>query len=208
VASTRSDFSSVWGLYLWLGVGIAVLIFAIVGFAVVRYRARPGREASQVEEHNKLEIGAAVVLVAIVALLVYVTFHVEAREDEPASAAKGAVKVHVVAFQWGWRFSYPGEGVTVVGNSNHQPNFAVPVGRPVDFSLTSADVIHAMWIPEQRFKKDAIPGKTNRFVMEFGAAGHEAGHCSEYCGLRHTQMGFGVWVLSDGSYKRWLASHR
>lgn len=208
VVSTRSDFSSVWSLYLWLGVGIAVFIFAFVGFAVVRYRSRPGREPSGRAEHNALEVGAAVLLVGIIALLVFVTFHTEAKEDTPASARSDAVKVDVVAFQWGWRFTYPGQGVTVVGNSNHQPNFAVPVGRPVDFALTSADVIHAMWIPEQRFKKDAIPGKTNRFVMEFGSEGHEVGHCSEYCGLRHTQMGFGVWVLSDGSYERWLASHR
>jgi cytochrome c oxidase subunit 2 len=206
VASTRSDFSSVWGLYLWLGVGIAVFIFAFVGFTVVRFRARAGREPSQRDEHNTLEIGVALLLVAIIALLVFVTFRTEAKEDDPTAA--DAVKIHVVAFQWGWRFTYPGQGVSVVGNSHHQPNFAVPVGRPVEFSLTSADVIHAMWIPEQRFKKDAIPGKTNRFVMQFDSGGHEAGHCSEYCGLRHTQMGFGVWVLSDGSYERWLASHR
>jgi cytochrome c oxidase subunit 2 len=206
VVSTRSDFSNVWGLYLWLGVGIAVFIFAFVGFALVRYRARAGAEPSQRDEHNTLEIGAALLLVAIIALLVFVTFHTEGKEDDPTAA--DAVTIHVVAFQWGWRFSYPGQGVTVVGNSNHQPNFAVPVGRPVDFSLTSTDVIHAMWIPEQRFKKDAIPGKTNRFAMEFDSAGHEVGHCSEYCGLRHTNMGFGVWVLSDGSYERWLAAHR
>jgi cytochrome c oxidase subunit 2 len=206
VASTRSDFSSVWSLYLWLGVGIAVFIFAFVGFSLVRYRARAGRAPSDRDEHNTLEIGAAVLLVAIIALLVFVTFHTEAKEDTPADA--DAVHINVIAFQWGWRFSYPDDGVTVIGNSNHQPNFAVPVDKPVDFSLTSSDVIHAMWIPEQRFKKDAIPGKTNRFVMEFDAAGHEVGHCSEYCGLRHSNMGFGVWVLSNASYERWLAAHR
>jgi cytochrome c oxidase subunit 2 len=206
VASTRSDFSSVWSLYLWLGVGIAAFIFAFVGFALVRYRARAGRLPSRRDELNSLEAGVAVLLVAIIALLVFVTFHTEAREDRPADA--DAVHIDVAAFQWGWRFTYPDQGVKVVGDSNHEPNFAVPVGRPVDFALTSLDVIHAMWIPEQRFKKDAIPGRTNRFVMEFDAEGHEVGHCSEYCGLRHSQMGFGVWVLSNASYERWLAAHR
>ena len=208
VASTRSDFFGVWSLYLWLGVGVAVFIFAFVGFTLVRYRARPGRQPSGREEFNSLEVGTALLLIAIIALLVYVTFHHEAREDTPTSSASDAVKIDVAAFQWGWRFTYPDQGVRVIGNSNHQPNFAVPVGRPVDFSLTSLDVIHAMWIPEQRFKKDAIPGKTNHFVMEFDSAGHEVGHCSEYCGLRHSNMGFGVWVLSNGSYERWLAAHR
>jgi cytochrome c oxidase subunit 2 len=208
IASTRSDFSSVWGIYLWIGVGVAVFIFGFVGFALVRYRARPGRRPSQREEHNTLEAGAAVLLVCIIAFLVYITFHTESGEDQATSAQPDAVKIDVQAFQWGWRFTYPGEGVTVIGNSNHQPNFAVPVGRPVDFSLTSLDVIHAMWIPEQRFKRDAIPDKVNRFVLEFGAKGFETGHCSEYCGLRHSNMGFGVWVLSNGSYEKWLAAHR
>jgi cytochrome c oxidase subunit 2 len=207
-ADTRSDFSEVWSLYLWIGIGVAVVVFAAVGFALVRYRARAGRSPSLRAERNGLEAGVAILIVAIIALLVFVTFHTEAREDTPASARSDAVKVDVLAFQWGWRFTYPGQGVRVIGNSNHQPNFAVPVGRPVDFSLTSLDVIHAMWIPEQRFKKDAIPGKTNHFVMEFDSNGHEVGHCSEYCGLRHSNMGFGVWVLSNGSYERWLAAHR
>lgn len=206
MASTRSDFSSVWSLYLWLGVGIGVFIFAFVAFTLVRYRARAGRAPSRRDEHNALEIGAAVLLVAIVALLVFTTFHTEAREDTPTRP--GAVKIDVEAFQWGWRFKYPGQGVTVIGNSVHQPDFAVPVGRPVDFSLTSLDVIHAMWLPEQRFKRDAIPGKVNRFSIEFGEEGREEGHCSEYCGLRHSNMGFGVWILSPGSYRRWLAAHR
>jgi cytochrome c oxidase subunit 2 len=206
VANTRSDFDSIWSLYLWLGVGIGVFICVFVGFTLFRYRAREGRAPSQRDEHNTLEIGAAVLLVSIVALLVFRTFHTEAKEDE--STRPGAVKIDVEAFQWGWRFKYPGQGVTVIGDANRQPNFAVPVGRPVQFSLTSLDVIHAMWLPEQRFKRDAIPDKVNRFVTEWGATGSEEGHCTEYCGLRHTNMGFGVWILSPGSYRRWLAAHR
>jgi cytochrome c oxidase subunit 2 len=206
VASTRSDFNEVWSLYLPLGAGIAVLIFAVVGFAIFRYRARPGREPSQREEHNVLEISYAALLLSIIALLCFVTFHSEAKED--ATKAPDAVRIDVDAFQWGWKFTYPDQGVTVIGDSSSPPNFAVPVGRPVEFALTSLDVIHAMWLPEQRFKRDAIPGKVNRFVVEWGGTGHELGHCTEYCGLRHTNMTFGVWTLSPASYSRWLAAHR
>jgi cytochrome c oxidase subunit 2 len=206
VADTRSDFSEVWSLYLWIGVGVAVLVFIAVGFALVRYRARPGRPPSRLAEHNAIEVGVATLILAIVALLVFRTFHTEAKEDDSARA--GAVKIDVDAFQWGWKFTYPGQGVKVVGDSNHEPNFAVPAGRPISFALTSSDVIHAFWIPGQRFKKDAIPGRINHFDMEFGAHGREQGLCSEFCGLRHSTMRFGVWVLSNESYERWLAAHR
>lgn len=204
--STSSDFESVWSLYLWIGIGVAVLVLAAVLFAVVRFRARPGRVPSKRSEANLLEALVAVAILTIVALLVFRTFHTEAKEDHVSTA--DAVRIDVDAFQWGWKFTYPGQGVTVIGNSNREPNFAVPAGRTVSFALTSSDVIHAFWIPGQKFKKDAIPERVNRFDMEFGAHGREQGLCAEFCGLRHTNMRFGVWVLSNASYERWLAAHR
>lgn len=206
MASTRNDFASLWSLYLWIGIGVAVLVLGAVAFALIRYRARPGQAASRRAERNAVEIGAAVLIAAIVGLLVFRTFHTEAKEDDTVSA--DTVHIEVEAFQWGWKFTYPGQGVTVIGNSDREPNFAVPAGRTVSFALTSSDVIHAFWIPGQRFKKDAIPGRVNRFDMEFGGRGREQGLCSEFCGLRHSNMRFGVWVLSDPSYERWLAAHR
>jgi cytochrome c oxidase subunit 2 len=206
VADTRSDFAGVWSLYLWIGVGVAVLVIGTVAFAVVRYRDRPGRTPSRRAERISVEVGVTALILSIVALLVFTTFHTEAREDNTAEA--DSVRIDVDAFQWGWKFTYPGEGVTVLGNSDREPNFAVPAGRRVSFALTSSDVIHAMWIPGQRFKKDAIPGRVNHFDMEFDENGREQGVCAEFCGLRHTNMRFGVWVLSNESYKRWLAAHR
>ena len=206
MSSTRSDFDGVWSLYLWIGVGVAVVVLGAVAFTLVRYRARPGRTVSKVAERNVLEITVASLILAIVALLVFRTFHTEAKEDD--SSRPDAVRIDVDAFQWGWKFTYPGQGVTVIGNSNREPNFAVPAGRPISFALTSSDVIHAMWIPGQRFKRDAIPGRVNYFDLEFDEDGREQGLCSEFCGLRHSNMHFGVWVLSNESYERWLAAHQ
>jgi cytochrome c oxidase subunit 2 len=206
VSSTRSDFDGVWSLYLWIGVGVAAVVLGAVAFTLVRYRARPGRRVSTVAERNVLEITVASLILAIVALLVFRTFHTEAKEDD--SSRPDAVRIDVDAFQWGWKFTYPGQGVTVIGNSNREPNFAVPAGRPISFALTSSDVIHAMWIPGQRFKRDAIPGRVNYFDLEFDEDGREQGLCSEFCGLRHSNMHFGVWVLSNESYERWLAAHQ
>jgi cytochrome c oxidase subunit 2 len=203
VASTRQDFDGLWSLYLAIGVAVAVLVLATVAFAVLRYRG--DRVPSKRHEANALEIGAAVLISVIVALLVFRTFSTEASEDDSPTEA---VRVDVTAFQWGWRFSYPGKGVSVVGNAHAQPTFAVPADRPVSFELTSADVIHAFWIPEERFKRSAIPGRVNRFEMEFESRGREQGLCSEFCGLLHSAMRFDVWVLSDERYERWLAAHR
>lgn len=205
VNSTRRDFDDLWPLYLWIGVAVAALIFAVVFFVLVRYRARPGRVPSLRSEHNALEVGVAVLILAVVAILVFRTFRTEAKEDHVGGAP---LRIDVTAFQWGWRFTYPGKGVTIVGNSNAPPTFAVPGDRPVRFALTSADVIHAFWIPGERFKRDAIPGKTNEFVLDLEREGREEGLCSEFCGLRHSGMRFWVWVLSDRSFEGWLAAKR
>ena len=203
--STRQDFDGLFSLYLTIGIAVAIVVFAAVAFVLIRYRAREGRAPSSRSEANALELGAAVLITAIVAFLVFRTFSTEAKEDD--SSAQPA-RIDVIAFQWGWRFTYPGQGVSVIGNSNDPPTFAVPGDRPVSFSLRSADVIHAFWIPGERFKRSAIPGRVNRFDLDFERAGHEEGLCSEFCGLRHSGMRFDVWVLSDESYERWLAAQR
>ena len=205
IGSTRQDFGGLFSLYLTIGIAVALIVFATVAFALIRYRAREGRAPSTRSEANALELGVAVLITAIIAFLVFRTFSTEAKEDNEAAQP---VRIDVTAFQWGWRFTYPGESVSVIGNSNAPPTFAVPGNRPVHFALTSSDVIHAFWIPGERFKRSAIPGKTNQFDLEFEAPGHEEGLCSEFCGLRHSGMRFDVWVLSEGSYRRWLTAHR
>lgn len=203
--STRQDFDGLFSLYLAIGVGVALIVFTAVAFALIRYRAREGRVPSTRSEANALELGVAVLIAAVVAFLVFRTFSTEAREDDSSTEP---VRIDVTAFQWGWRFTYPGQGVSIVGNSNHPPTVAVPGNRPVHFALTSSDVIHAFWIPEERFKRSAIPNRVNRFDLEFESSGHEEGLCAEFCGLRHSGMRFDVWVLSNGSYERWLAAQR
>jgi len=205
VSSTRQDFGGLFSLYLAIGGGVALIVFAAVAFTLIRYRAREGRAPSRRAEANALELGVAVLITAIVAFLVFRTFSTEAKEDNSSAQA---VRIDVTAFQWGWRFTYPGQGVSVIGTSNAPPTFAVPGERPVHFALTSSDVIHSFWIPGERFKRSAIPGRTNEFDLTFEALGHEEGLCAEFCGLRHSGMRFAVWVLSDESYERWLAAHR
>jgi cytochrome c oxidase subunit II len=203
--STRQHFDGLFSLYLGIGVGVALLVFAAVAFALLRYRAREGRVPSRRSEANAFEIGAAVLITGVIAFLVFRSFSTEASEDD---SSLGPVRIDVTAFQWGWRFAYPGQGVSVIGNHNRPPTFAVPGDRPVSFSLRSADVIHAFWIPGERFKRSAIPGRVNRFSLRFESGGHEEGICSEFCGLRHSDMRFDVWVLSNRSYERWLTAHR
>ena len=71
--------------------------------------------------------------------------------------------------------------------------------------LRSRDVVHSMWIPDQRFKRYAYPDRTNRFDLTFGRLGTEIGLCAQFCGIDHDQMRFTVHVVSPDDFARWMA---
>ena len=47
----------------------------------------------------------------------------------------------------------------------------LPVGRPVNLQLTSADVIHSFWVPALAGKLDLLPDHPNTLVLEADEAG-------------------------------------
>ncbi len=66
----------------------------------------------------------------------------------------------------------------------------MPVGRPVEIELTTADVIHSFWVPELAGKVDMVPGQRNVLRVTANEAGEYRGQCAEYCGLQHARMAF------------------
>jgi cytochrome c oxidase subunit II len=205
LSSTRTEWDHLWSIYLPVAIAVAAVVWAAIAFAIVRYRRRAGRGPGGTSERTKLELAVAALLAGVTAVLVAFTFSTEARTD---SDPPGAVTVRVLAFQWGWRFTYPAAGVTIAGNSNHPPTFAVPAGETVHFELSSRDVVHAFWVPSQRFKRWAYPGEASGFDLTFDAPGLNGGRCAEFCGLRHTDMTFNVLALPPGKFRSWLAARR
>lgn len=210
VPDTRHEFDSLAGLYLPIAVGVVALVILLVAAFAWRYRARAadaGRP-SRIERAPKVEGLYVLVLACVAALLLWRTFSVEARTDRAAS--RRGVQVDVTAAKWHWRFDYPRLGIVQPGTDDRPPTLVVPQGRTVDFTLRSLDVIHAFWIPERRFKRDATPGFTSSFSLVFPRTGfwRYGGECSEYCGLRHTWMKFHVEVLAPAAFARWARARR
>jgi cytochrome c oxidase subunit 2 len=201
-SDTRHEFAGLFSLYEWVAIVTAAVVCAVVLFAAFRWRRRPGRTPSAKTEANLPEVVFALVLAGVVALLVHGTFTTENRVDAIASNAQR--RIEVIAFKWGWRFTYPGAGVSVVGDNVHPPTLHVPVGEPVVFVQRSQDVVHSFWVPALRFKRDVWPDDTTRFELTVDRAGVYHGACAEFCGLHHTDMTFTVVAESPARYERWL----
>jgi cytochrome c oxidase subunit 2 len=79
----------------------------------------------------------------------------------------------------------------------------VPLGKPVKLSITSADVLHSLFIPAFRVKEDCVPGMETYLWFQPEQTGDYDLFCSEYCGTGHSAMITKVHVLSREDFARW-----
>jgi cytochrome c oxidase subunit 2 len=182
---------------------IAVLIFAGVLIALIvftiRYRdPRPGR-VPQIHGHRGLEIAwtaAPLVVLAIVFGLSLVTLSQIGR-GATFGSLEPPLRISVIGHQWWFEFRYPNGAVTA--NEPH-----IPVGVPIELELTSADVIHDLWVPELGAKLDVIPGQRNVLRLFTARAGVFSGACAEFCGLEHAWMRIQVVAEPRAAFDAWV----
>lgn len=192
---------------------IAAVVFGLVvtamlvAFGVSAHKRRRGKPVSHRQHLHKVEAGFGVALAGMAAFLVFSAFSANA-QDFPAKGPAPAVTVRVTAFQWCWRFQYAGSPVSVEGScrDHRYPVLEVPAGEPVKFDVTSADVVHAFWVPHLDTKIDAFPGHTNSFTTTVTHDGTWIGRCAQYCGLYHSEMDFWLKAVSPARFRTWLAA--
>jgi cytochrome c oxidase subunit 2 len=209
----RPVFDEIFTVWTAIACGVFVIVTGLLLYAIVRNRARRRTHLPFVRDaNNPLEIAYAVGLGLVAAGLVTGSFLAMAKVNEGAGLAEAAtsgpdaVHIDVTAFRWCWDFGYAGTARHVTGDcAQSSPTIVVPAGRPVEFDVTSRDVIHAFWLPDFAAKVDASPGNVNPLRMIFPAEGRYRGRCSEYCGVHHTTMDFYVEVVTPAQYQQFRA---
>lgn len=205
-------FDSVLVCWASIAAGVFVLVGAVLLTAIVLNRAgRRNVLLFRATKNTRLEIGYAVLLAAVSGALVFGGFAANAKLDDGAGTTRAdgpAERINVTAYRWCWDFAYQSAPVRVTAECRGQnfPTIVVPAGRPVEFALTSRDVVHAFWLPDFAAKRDAYPDHENTLRMVFPREGQWKGRCSEYCGTHHVTMDFYVRVVSPDEYQRYLHS--
>lgn len=183
-----------WGMTM---VAVVVWVGMVsLGVFVTRRRDDSDRQAFA---QRLILLGAGIPTVVLAALLI-VGLRLLPRTMPPTPA--DAVRVFVHAERWWWRIRYQPKNGPSFELANE---VRLPVGRPVEFILTSDNVIHSFWIPSLGGKMDVIPGRTNRLVLRPTRVGSIRGLCAEFCGLAHAHMRFDVIVVSAEDFARWSA---
>jgi cytochrome c oxidase subunit 2 len=208
-----------WGQFLIASVLVGGTVWILITVAVLRYRRRtpppsmrPAAEAAtgprptpmpaQTHGSTRLEVAWTLIPIAIILALFWLTLGTLEKID---ARQPSAVNIHITAFRWSWRFEYPDEDVSVIGQPDSRPILVVPVGEPIHFVLDSADVAHSFYVPQFLFKRDAIPGKTNEFDITLTDPGDYGGQCAEFCGVFHDRMLLTVRAVDRATFDAWLA---
>ncbi len=219
-----SHIAGLFWLMLWMGIGIYVVVLGFV-FASFRQQRRhpsdsdsaPKTDAAETtgdgeagsgwaipspppastrRRSDRLILGGGLALPLIALTVVGIATVQTTNAVQPRSPV---IKIDVEAERWWWRLTYPSNHV-VTANEIH-----VPVGQPVQLTLTSDNVIHSVWVPELDGKTDVIPGQTNQMTFTANAAGTYRGQCAEFCGIGHALMAFVVIADAPVDYERWLS---
>jgi cytochrome c oxidase subunit 2 len=82
----------------------------------------------------------------------------------------------------------------------------LPVNRQVDLTLRAVDVIHSFFVPNFRFKQDAVPGLAIHMHFTPTQVGDYEIACAELCGLGHYKMHGMVKVVSQEDFDKWIAT--
>jgi len=195
VSTIAGDVDGVFFYINAVTVFFTVLIFALTIYYAIRYRASRNPVPEPPQHNNVLEVVWTVVPLILVLAMFWFGFR---QFMDQTIAPPNAERIAVDGYTWAWQFKYPNPkgGPEVTSQTLY-----MPVNRPVVLELGSRDVIHSLFLPEFRLKRDVVPGRWNKFWLEATKTGTYEVYCTEYCGDRHSQMATNAVVLDEAAYR-------
>ncbi len=176
-------------LFFLIGLTIVLIIF------IIRYRESKHPVASQFKGNTKLEIVWTVIPLILVLAMFY--FGWTAWKPMESKPPKDAMHIATTARMWKWNFKYD--------NGVRTDTLIIPVGKPVALDMEAMDVIHSLYIPAFRLKKDIVPGSPRTAWFIANSPGTYDLFCTEYCGLEHSSMITSVKVMTQEEFYEWYS---
>jgi cytochrome o ubiquinol oxidase subunit II len=120
----------------------------------------------------------------------------------PLASGTPPLEVQGVSLDWKWLFIYPGQRVASVNQ------LVVPAGVPIHFSLTSASVMNAFFIPQLGSMIYTMNGMTTQLNLRADAPGTFRGLSSHYSGDGFSDMHFDVQAVPAEQFTAWIDTTR
>jgi cytochrome c oxidase subunit II len=206
--------------------GAPVVIFVLLYFtyALVVWRAKPGDDSDGAPIHGNVKVQLAWIIgtsAIVLWLFGFGTYELIV----PAGAGGGEgpspiwtlagtqsstwspgsndiLQVQVIGQQWVWTYRYPQFG------GFESSELYLPVNTPIEFHVTSLDVIHSFWAYKLGVKADANPDADNVAYTTAKAMGGFEVRCNELCGIWHAAMYNSGQVVSPSAFESWASGVR
>jgi len=186
-----------------LAVPVALFVFVFLAYSmlVFRVKEKPTQDAVPLKPRPSLPIVWMGITGALCLFLVI--YGLFAFYQETSASSTNTLVVKVTAQQWQWSFDYPQNGASSAGAQLIE----LPVNRPVQFNVTSDDVLHGFAILALGVRVDANPGEvTTTAIVTPTVIGSYTVVCVELCGLFHSYMWEQVKVVSVADFNSWITS--
>ncbi len=210
-------------LVLWICVAIFTGVFGAMLFAVIYHRKSVGHKGTHFHENTVVEVIWTIVPFFVLVALAWPAAKTLITQKYTPEAD---LTIKATGYQWKWRYDYlqgEGEGISYYSTASapreqvesviakggnyllegDEP-MVVPLGKRVHMLVTSADVLHAWWVPALATRQDAIPGTVRDTWFKAEREGRFLGKCAEVCGEGHGFMPIVVDVLSAERYTAWV----
>ena len=213
---------------LWVVTIIGILVFAVMFWSIFHHRKSRGAKAAKFSHSTTVEIIWTIIPTIIIISLAIPATKLLIKMDD---TSESAITIKATGSQWKWKYDYldgVGEGITIYSNLDDKSKevslrdsglnpmeyenylmdvdepIVLPVGTKIRILTTAQDVIHAWWVPDLGWKRDAIPGFINDNWAVIEKPGTYRGKCAEICGAGHGYMPIVVKAVSMDDYTAWV----
>lgn len=181
---------------------IVAVVFILFTYMVVKYRDRPGRGNKDYDPHIHGHTGLEIVwtLIPIIIVIVLAIPNVKtlyAIESPPKSGEEPLV-IYATSADWKWFFSYPKQNIETV-NYLH-----IPTDRPIEFRMSSATSMQALWIPALGGQKYTMAGMQTMLYLQANEQGVYTGRNANFNGEGFTAQTFEVHAESSEEFQNWV----
>ncbi len=204
---------------------IGILVFSVMFWSIFHHRKSKGIKPAKFSHSTTVEIIWTLIPFAIIVALAIPATKLLARMDD---TSKSEVTIKATGYQWKWKYDYIDEDITIYSNlaadsvdasqknsgidpktadnylRNTDTALVLPVGKKIRIMTTASDVIHAWWVPDLGWKRDAIPGFINDNWTVKNKEGVYRGQCAEICGKGHGYMPIVVKAVPEKEYTAWV----
>lgn len=204
---------------------IGILVFGVMFWSIFHHRKSKGVKPAKFSHSTTVEVIWTLIPFAIIVALAIPATKLLARMDD---TSKSEITIKATGYQWKWKYDYIDEDITIYSNlasdsvdasqrnSGIDPKTAdnyllntdtalvLPVGKKIRIMTTANDVIHAWWVPDLGWKRDAIPGFINDNWTVINKEGVYRGQCAEICGKGHGYMPIVVKAVPEKEYAAWV----